>query len=56
MMIVSDLINALHDMPNDALVAVEVNGAYAFTSSVQCRPDKDGNHNVVWLKAHALHK
>jgi hypothetical protein len=54
MMIVSELIKALHDMPDDALVALEVNGVYAFTRSVKYQPGKDGTHNVVWLKAHHI--
>jgi hypothetical protein len=54
MMIVSELIKALHNMPNDALVALEVNGVYAFTRDVRLRHDKDGKHNIVWLKAHHI--
>jgi hypothetical protein len=54
MMIVSELIKTLRDMPDDALVALEVNGVYAFAGNVQCRFGKDGKQNVVWLKAHHI--
>jgi hypothetical protein len=53
MMIVSELIKKLRDMPDDALVALEINGVYALArSNIKRRLGKDGKHHVVWLKAH----
>jgi hypothetical protein len=54
MMIVSELIKTLHDMPDDALVALEVNGVYALTRNVQRRSGKEGEQSVVCLKAHHI--
>jgi hypothetical protein len=54
MMIVSELIKTLRDMPDDALVALEVKGVYALTRNVQCRLGKNGKQSVVWLKAHHI--
>jgi hypothetical protein len=53
MMMVSDLIKT-REMPDDALVALEVNGVYALTRNVQCRSGEDGKQSVVWLRAHHI--
>jgi hypothetical protein len=54
MMIVSELIKKLRDMPDDALVVLEMNGVYAFAGNVEQRLGKKGKQDVVCLKAHHI--
>jgi hypothetical protein len=54
MMVVGELIKKLGDMPEDALVALEINGVYALTRNIEERPGKDGKLDIVPLRAHHI--
>jgi hypothetical protein len=54
MMVVSELIKKLRDMPEDALVALEMNGVYAFAGTVAQRLGKEGKQDIVCVKAHHI--
>jgi hypothetical protein len=54
MMVVSELIKKLCDMPEDALVALEINGVYALTRNIEGRLGKDGKLDIVCLNAHHI--
>jgi hypothetical protein len=54
MMVVSELIKKLRDMPEDALVALEINGVYALTRNIEGRLGKDGKLDIVCVKAHHI--